>query len=105
MSAVEASSRETQIVVQCMVCGESFTEAQTLASCPSCGGLLDVTLSLPSRISAEEIGAGIPEAGRHSGVWRYHQLLPSLPSDAIVSRWEGTTPLYRDERLDRYAGL
>jgi threonine synthase len=31
--------------------------------------------------------------------------LPALPEAALVSRWEGNTPLYRDDRLARYAGL
>ena len=40
-----------------------------------------------------------------SGVWRFAPLLPAIPEDRIVSRWEGNTPLYWDERLSAYAGL
>jgi len=32
-------------------------------------------------------------------------MLPRLPEQAIVSRWEGSTPLYEDDRLTEYAGL
>ena len=40
-----------------------------------------------------------------SGVWRYQALLPNLPEDAIVSRAEGRTPIYWDDRIAAYAGL
>jgi len=40
-----------------------------------------------------------------SGVWRFASLLPEIPEDKIVSRWEGNTPLYWDQRLSDYAGL
>jgi threonine synthase len=88
-----------------MACGAFFAGSRSLTSCPDCGGLLDVALSLPSRFNPELFGSDLPAPGRHSGVWRYHQLLPLLPDEAIVSLWEGNTPLYRDPRLDRYAGL
>ena len=107
MSAVEVGFREAlaNIVVQCMSCGTTYPGTRPLTSCPTCGGLLDVALSLPPRISPTEIDADQPQAGRHSGVWRYRRLLPPLPDDAIVSMWEGNTPLYQDARLDQYAGL
>jgi threonine synthase len=107
MSAVEAGLRDalTNVVVQCMACGASFSGTRPLMSCPDCGGLLDVTLSLPPRLSPQDFDAGLAGSGRHSGVWRYRRLLPPLPDDAVVSMWEGNTPLYQDARLDRYAGL
>ncbi len=40
-----------------------------------------------------------------SGVWRYQPMLPRLPEDAIVSRAEGRTPIYWDERIAAYAGV
>jgi len=107
MSAVEVGLREalSNIVVQCMACGASFPGTRPLTSCPDCGGLLDVALSLPPRIGPQDFDVELAEAGRHSGVWRYRRLLPPLPDDAIVSMWEGNTPLYEDARLERYAGL
>jgi threonine synthase len=107
MSAVEAELRDAvaQVVVRCMACGREFSGHTAISTCPVCDGLLDVALSPPDRLDAAEIGNDIPEAGRHSGVWRYHQLLPRLPHDAIVSRWEGNTPLYQDDWLADYAGL
>ena len=98
----EALSR---IVVRCMSCGAAATGAEALTACPDCGGLLDVVIPLDRALTPGDFGSDLPRAGRNSGVWRYQSLLPALPDDAIVSRWEGNTPLYRDDRLARYAGL
>ncbi|MBA3450642.1 MAG: threonine synthase [Chloroflexia bacterium] len=93
------------MVVRCMECGERFSGAMLLTSCPDCGGLLDVVIPTKSAISPADFGVNLPETARHSGVWRYQPLLPALPVGAIVSRWEGNTPLYREDRLAHYAGL
>jgi threonine synthase len=95
----------SRIVVRCMDCETRDTGAAVLTSCPSCGGLLDVVIPTNRTVSPSEFGVAVPSTGRNSGVWRYWPLLPALPEDAIVSRWEGNTPLYRDDRLARYAGL
>jgi threonine synthase len=95
----------TDIVVRCMACEARFTGAEVLAQCPTCGGLLDVIIPTRRKLAPTDLGVGIPPAARHSGVWRYLPLLPALPEAALVSRWEGNTPLYRDDRLARYAGL
>jgi threonine synthase len=95
----------SRIVVRCMDCEARYDGTTLLTSCPACGGLLDITVPLNRPISPGELGQGAPETTRHSGVWRYWPLLPQLPADAIVTRWEGNTPLYQDDRLARYAGL
>jgi threonine synthase len=94
-----------RIVVRCMACEARFTGAVALSQCPTCGGLLDVVIPTRSKLTPADLGMGVPAAARHSGVWRYLPLLPSLPETALVSRWEGNTPLYRDDRLAHYAGL
>ena len=99
------SAALSRIVVCCMACGEPYDGTTLLTSCGACGGLLDVVVPLDRRLSPDDLGLDIPETARHSGVWRYAPLLPALPADVIVSRWEGNTPLYRDDRLARYAGL
>ena len=95
----------TRIVVRCMACEARFTGADVLTSCPECGGLLDVVVPTRNPVSPTDLGANVPSTARNSGVWRYWPLLPALPGDAIVSRWEGLTPLYSDDRLARFAGL
>ena len=93
-----------QIVVRCMECGRRYDGVTPRTACTECGGLLDVVVPL-NRLTPDDLGKGLPENARHSGVWRYWPLLPQLPGDAIVSRWEGNTALYQDDRLARYAGL
>lgn len=69
-----------------------------------CGGLFEIDLGLGplDRGAFDRDTSG----GRYfSGVWRYQAMLPKLPDDAIVSRAEGRTPIYWDERLAAYAGL
>lgn len=95
----------SRIVVRCMACEERYTGAEAITSCPACGGLLDVVIPTKRKISPGDLGMGVPPTARHSGVWRYWPLLPALPETALVSRWEGHTPLYSDDRLARYAGL
>jgi threonine synthase len=94
-----------RIVVRCMACESRYTGADVLTSCPACGGLLDVIVPTKHPISAGDLGVNVPSSARNSGVWRYWPLLPALPENVIVSRWEGNTPLYSDERLTRFAGL
>ncbi|MEZ4562096.1 MAG: threonine synthase [Thermomicrobiales bacterium] len=93
-----------QMVVRCMACGRQYDGVTPRTACTACGGLLDVVVPLRP-LTPADLGQGLPEAARHSGVWRYWPLLPHLPGDAIVSRWEGNTALYRDDRLARFAGL
>jgi len=88
-----------------MDCGKRFDGTMLQTSCKECGGLLDVLVPLNRTISPDELGQDLPEAVKHSGVWRYLPLLPRLPAPALVSRWEGNTPLYREDRLARFAGL
>ena len=95
----------SRITVRCMACEARYSGADALTSCPACGGLLDVVISTKDPIAPSDLGVNLPASARNSGVWRYWPLLPALPEDAIVSRWEGNTPLYRDDRLARFAGL
>jgi threonine synthase len=93
------------IVVRCMDCGRSVPADQPIGQCPDCGGLLDVELTFPQPLRPQDVVVEIPPSMRQSGVWRFRALLPALPDEAIVSRAEGNTPIYWDQRLARYAGL
>jgi threonine synthase len=94
-----------QIVVRCMNCEAPYSGTEMITSCRACGGLLDVVIPTRRMVRPDELGVGIPDRAKHSGVWRYWPLLPALPAASLVSRWEGNTPLFQDERLTRYAGL
>ncbi len=104
MPSVAHAEALARIVVRCMLCGKQYDGSALHTSCGGCGGLLDVLTPL-QKLTPADFGVNIPAAATHSGVWRYAPLLPKLPGDALVSRWEGNTPLYRDDRLTRYAGL
>lgn len=103
--AVGAARREMSLPVRCMSCGMTHRGDQPITTCPACGGLLDAVIDTDQRLSPADLTATPGTASATSGVWRYAPLLPNIPADAIVSRWEGNTPLYRDARLAEYAGL
>src|SRR5215203_5749741 len=93
------------VQIRCMDCGTPHPADVAVTVCPRCGGLLDVEIPLDSRISPAAIGRDLSPKLRTSGVWRYQALLPAIPESAIVTRAEGNTPLYWDDRLAGYAGL
>ena len=93
------------LTVRCMDCGTVSPGDQPISLCPVCGGLLDAVIDTATPIDAATFGTGLPPALARSGVWRYRALLPAIPEAAIVTRGEGNTPLYVDDRLAAYAGL
>jgi threonine synthase len=93
------------LVVRCMACETPWPADRPVTVCPGCGGLLDVELPLDRTVRSDEFGAAQRSALGWSGVWRYRPLLPDLPEAAIVSRAEGNTPTYWDDRLAGFAGL
>src|SRR5215207_8258009 len=93
------------IQIRCMGCGTPHPADVAVTVCPTCGGLLDVEIPLDFRISPEAIGHDLSPKLRTSGVWRYQALLPAIPESAIVTRAEGNTPLYWDDRLADFARL
>lgn len=91
--------------IRCMDCGAGAAPDRPVSECLECSGLLDIELTLPGRIEPGQFSAPTPDEVMGSGVWRYTSLLPELPVESIVSRAEGHTPIYWDERLAHYAGL
>lgn len=87
-----------------MDCGATATAESAVSVCPACGGLFEADLALGSldRGAFDRDSTG---ARFFSGVWRYQPMLPQLPQDSIVSRAEGRTPIYWDERISAYAGV
>ncbi|HYH13294.1 MAG TPA: threonine synthase [Thermomicrobiales bacterium] len=97
--------REHVLPVRCMSCGTVHNGDQPITECPACSGLLDAVIDTDRTLTPQDFPrtSGTPAAV--SGVWRFAPLLPEIPQDAIVTRWEGNTPLYADARLADYAGL
>ncbi len=88
-----------------MDCGTEVIADQPYTQCPNCGGLLDAVIDTTRPIDPAGFGHHLPRALRDSGVWRYRSLLPAIPDEAVVTRAEGRTPIYWDERIAAYGGV
>ncbi len=88
-----------------MDCGTTLSATRPLVACPNCGGLLDAVIDTSQPIDPIVFGANLPPALAQSGVWRYRALLPNLPDASIVTRAEGRTPIYWDDRIASFAGV
>jgi threonine synthase len=73
----------------------------------ACGSPLDAEHSFPSVSRALfDDRLGTLDGPHASGVWRFHELIhPGLPADAVVTRFEGNTPLYASPAVARFVGL
>lgn len=87
--------------MQCMECGRTYEINDPVYVCGNCGGLLDVQHDLQALapiVSRELFDSrlGSLDAPYNSGVWRYKELVfPGIPDEAIITRKEGNTGLYR----------
>lgn len=94
------------MLLRCMDCGADFPASEPRNRC-DCGGLLDVDLELTGPINTaifdERLGSR--STLDQSGVWRFRELLPTLPGDSIVSKPEGKTNLYDSDVLAQWAGV
>ena len=75
--------------LQCVDCGKEHAP-NAIYGCECCGGILEVTYdeSKIGKLPDEEL---LPPPGL--GLWRYRNLLPVADVGAMVSLWEGGTPL------------
>jgi threonine synthase len=92
-------------------CDGTAALSDTTFQCPKCGGLLDVAYDW-NRLP-------VPKSLRHfetkwtnrsdpldfSGVWRFRELFPFAPDDAIVTIGEGQTLCRRADSVAAYCGL
>jgi len=93
------------LTLTCSVCGTPASDGAR--PCPSCGELLEFTLvasavegDLAARFRARRTSdAPIDQ----SGVWRFRELLPSIPQDAVVTLGENRAPLYSSRTGAAYA--
>jgi threonine synthase len=80
-------------------CGESFALDDRIYVCAKCGGPLEIEIDLaavaqPSKLREtwrERLLSSEPRD--KSGVWRHRELLPFADDAAIVTLFEGNTPL------------
>lgn len=92
------------MTLRCIECGAEYAPRETRNQC-ECGGLLEVALDIgPVSRAMFDARLGSIDHPQRSGVWRFRELMPTLPDEAIVSKPEGNTNLYHDERLNDFAG-
>lgn len=87
---------------RCLGCGASHRPDQDLLLCPACGHILEAlydTTAMRQCIDRDEV------ARRGNGIWRWHELMPVLDREAIVTLGEGDTPLLPSPRLARLVGV
>jgi threonine synthase len=96
--------------LSCVDCGNELSIKQFHYQC-ACGGLLDVVQDF-KQMDAEHLKRLFQERLSErmsvyaSGVWRYKELiLPELPEEFIVTKYEGNTGLYAAEQLRKLAGV
>lgn len=95
--------------IRCMECGQLFSDREAVTRCP-CGGLLDVIHALAGSDVAslrQRFDSRLTERRglMASGVWRYRELIADFDDREIVSKPEGNTNLYDDQRLAAWAGV
>src|SRR3954452_6155638 len=92
-------------------CGGTAGVDDTSFRCPKCGGLLDVAYDwdrLPPPKSLRDFeakGARRDDPLCFSGVWRFRELLPFAPPEAILTIGEGQTILQKADAVAKYVGL
>jgi threonine synthase len=92
-------------------CGARFPVSEIIYNCPRCGGLLEAVYPGPQAPAAELRALWLARRTSNapldqSGVWRFREFLPFLPSyDSVVTLREGNTPLLDAPRAARYGGL
>jgi threonine synthase len=94
-------------VLRCVECGAEHPAWEVRYRC-GCGGTLDVVLDLDAaRVSTAEWDGrlGSRDPLDRSGVWRFRELLPPVAREHVVTRCEGSTPLYDAPRVAAWAGV
>jgi threonine synthase len=92
-------------------CGATYGVAEVRVACDRCGDLLDVEydwdrLRPPDSLRYFEQWWGhrrVPM--RHSGVWRFHELLPYAAAESLVTVGEGQTLLQQADVVGSYVDL
>jgi threonine synthase len=93
-------------------CNSSYGIRDRIYVCSRCGGPLEIQCASDLTASGAavlrkqwESRAASADPRDRSGVWRYRELLPFERSAAVITLFEGNTPLYDGPRCAEYAGL
>lgn len=92
-------------------CRARFPVTEVIYNCPECGGLLEAVYSGARQPAADLRALWLARRTSNapldqSGVWRFREFLPFLPSyDSVVTLREGNTPLLDAPGAARYGGL
>jgi len=101
--------KSPEMYLECVNCGKTYDPWDLRYKC-DCGGILDVKRDL-SKIDGAELRKlwdsrwGLKRGVESSGVWRYRELILSVPDEMIVTRQEGNTRLYPAGAAGKWAGL
>ncbi|WP_028298394.1 threonine synthase [Olivibacter sitiensis] len=84
--------------LKCPACGTRYEVdlVQTVCRVGECGSTLYAKYNLPSGLSAKELLKGRP-----ANMWRYHEFLPVLQGECVVSLGEGFTPILSMKHLSK----
>lgn len=92
-------------------CRATYSVGEIIVRCKACGSLLDVQYDW-DRLPVPKSLTHFESKWSHrldplclSGVWRFHDLLPFAPPDAVVTIGEGQTLLQRANSVAQYVGL
>ncbi len=93
------------------VCGATYESDSIRTACDKCGSLLDIDYdwdraAVPKKLSDFEAAwSERTNPIRFSGVWRFHELLPFVPQDKVVTVGEGQTLLQQTDKVGKYVGM
>jgi threonine synthase len=113
-----AQNTETAAKLRCIACGATPDSAGQDFRCTSCGDLLEFFFpewtdgakprhhTDPSALKSLWLSRrGSRDALDQSGVWRFRELLPYIPTEHAITLREGNTPLYHLPRCARVTGV
>ena len=86
----------------CDECGKTYGIRETLNTCPSCGGLLEVQYD---EGAMRRHTSCIASNERITSIWRYRDFFPQMEDKSIVSLGEGGTPLIQSVHIGPMLGL
>ncbi len=94
---------QKQFELECINCHQRIRFSKTITGCPYCGeNILEARYDLRG-LDPERWLEALKQRG--SGLWRYHEVLPLLDMNNIVSLGEGGTPLTKSRALAASLGL